>query len=79
MALCQLEIEVTEQWTSPEVRRNLAEILLRQGMSEGGRRLLEDAAACAERQGALGWAPFYFRNERGFYQAVTFILSTHIE
>jgi len=55
-ALLGLESGAPEQWCSAEVRRNLAEVLRRQGDMARAARLLDEAAACAARQGALGWA-----------------------
>jgi len=45
-----------EHWASAEVRRNLSSVLLAHGESDRAAQFLAAAGACAERQGALGWA-----------------------
>jgi hypothetical protein len=45
-----------EDWSSAEVRRNVGEVLSSRGESERAAKLFADAADCAARQGALGWA-----------------------
>src|SRR5579859_180972 len=44
-----------EHWSSAEVRRNLAVVLLNQGERERAAQFLSEADAIAERQGALAW------------------------
>ncbi|HEY2051530.1 MAG TPA: winged helix-turn-helix domain-containing protein [Caulobacteraceae bacterium] len=53
--LLQLDIGVPENWNSAEVRRNLGEVLLRQGDAGKAAQLFAASADGAERQGALGW------------------------
>ncbi|HEY1926559.1 MAG TPA: winged helix-turn-helix domain-containing protein [Caulobacteraceae bacterium] len=53
--LLRLDAGDIENWSTAEVRRNLGEVLLRQGDEGRAAQLFADAAACAERQGALGW------------------------
>ena len=55
-SLLRLEAGGLEHWSSAEVRRNLGEVLLRQGEVERAAQLFAEAADCADRQGALGWA-----------------------
>ena len=55
-SLLELDAAGLEDWSSAEVRRNLGEVLLRQGEAERAAQLFAEAADCAERQGALGWA-----------------------
>jgi predicted ATPase/DNA-binding winged helix-turn-helix (wHTH) protein len=55
-SLLRLDAGGLEHWSSAEVRRNLGEVLLRQGEVGKAAQLFSDAADCAERQGALGWA-----------------------
>ena len=55
-ALLRLNASALEHWSTAEVRRNLGEVLLRQGEEGRAAQLFADAADCAERQGALGWA-----------------------
>jgi len=55
-SLLELDAGGLENWSSAEVRRNVGEVLFRQGDVERATQLFADAADCAERQGALGWA-----------------------
>ena len=55
-ALLPLNAGALEHWSTAEVRRNLGEVLLHQGEATRAAQLFADAADCAERQGALGWA-----------------------
>ena len=55
-SLLRLDTDGPEHWSSAEVRRNLGEVLLRQGDAGRAAELFADAADCAERQGAIGWA-----------------------
>jgi hypothetical protein len=55
-SLLRLDTGGVEHWSSAEVRRNLGEVLLGQGEAGRAAQLFTDAADCAERQGALGWA-----------------------
>src|SRR5258706_11154123 len=52
-ALLQSEINMPEDWSSPEVKRNLGEILILKGEKRRAAQLFGDAANCAGRQGAL--------------------------
>ena len=54
-ALLALDAHGPEHWSTAEVRRNLGEILLRQGEEDRAGQFFAAAADCAERQGALGW------------------------
>lgn len=53
--LLRLDAGDLENWSTAEVRRNLGEVLLRQGNEGRAAQLFADAADCSERQGALGW------------------------
>ncbi|HEX4740729.1 MAG TPA: winged helix-turn-helix domain-containing protein, partial [Caulobacteraceae bacterium] len=55
-ALLGLDVHEPEHWSTAEVRRNLGEIILRQGEEDRAGQFFAAAADCAERQGALGWA-----------------------
>ena len=54
--LLALDGRGSEQWSSAEVKRNLGEVLLHRGEPGRAAELFAAAAACAERQGAVGWA-----------------------
>lgn len=56
VALVRLDTGAREHWSSAEVRRNLGEILLGQGEPDRAAQFFAEAADCAQRQGALGWA-----------------------
>jgi predicted ATPase/DNA-binding winged helix-turn-helix (wHTH) protein len=55
-ALTHVEINCPEHWNSAEVQRNLGEIFLSRGEERRAAQLFSDAAECAERHGARGWA-----------------------